>query len=160
MASVECTVPYVRRPFAAVPKATFSDATAVMDKVEGWKEEEWVGSKFAASMWIYTKAAMCDGRKRNPPLDLQTIQAIIIESVSWVTEDFLWDHEWITETKSHHERKPHSGGSSPRHRSAMPSSVGFVMVFSPNKPQQQVREQLNKSGQIQGHGQQCNRADA
>ena len=31
------TVPNVRRPFAAVPKATFSNATAVMDKVERWK---------------------------------------------------------------------------------------------------------------------------
>ena len=46
-----------------------------------------------------TKAALCDGRRRNPPLDMQTILADIIESVSWVTEDFLWDHEWITETK-------------------------------------------------------------
>ena len=34
-----CTVPYVRRPFAAVPKATFSCAIAFMGKVEGWKEE-------------------------------------------------------------------------------------------------------------------------
>ena len=65
-----------------------------MDKVEGWKEERWVGSNLAASMWIFTKAALCNGRKR-----VQTILAIIIESVSWVTEDFLWDHKWITETK-------------------------------------------------------------
>ena len=36
------TVPYVQRPFAAVPKATFPCAVAAMDKVEGWKEEEWV----------------------------------------------------------------------------------------------------------------------
>ena len=66
-----------------MPKATFSYAMAVMDKVEGWKEEEWVGSYLAASMWMH----------------LQPILAIIIESVSWVNEDFLWDHEWITETK-------------------------------------------------------------
>ena len=51
----------MRRLFAAVPQATFSNAVAVMDKVEGWKEEEWVGSYLAASMWIYTKAGMCDG---------------------------------------------------------------------------------------------------
>ena len=50
-------------------------------------------------MWIYTKAALCDGRKRDPPLDLQPILATIMESVRWVTEDSLWDHEWITETK-------------------------------------------------------------
>ena len=30
------TSPSVRRPFAAVPKATFSFAMAVMDKAEGW----------------------------------------------------------------------------------------------------------------------------
>ena len=89
---------YVRRPFAAVPKTTFSYAMAVMDKVEGWKEQ-WVGLYFSASMWIYTKAALCDGCKRDPPLDWQPVLALIIESVSWVTEDFLWDHEWITETK-------------------------------------------------------------
>ena len=51
--------------------------------------------------------------------------------------------------KGHHERKPHSGGTSLRHRSAMPSPMVSVMVFSTNKPQQQVREQWNKSGQIQ-----------
>ena len=61
------TVPYVRRPFAAVPKATFSYATAVMDKVEAWKEAEWVGTYFAASMWMYTMAFLCDGRNRKPP---------------------------------------------------------------------------------------------
>ena len=63
------TAPYVRRPFAVVPKATLLHAMAVMDKVEGWKEEEWMGSYFAASMCLYTKDALCDGRKRDPPLD-------------------------------------------------------------------------------------------
>ena len=30
----------------------------VMDKISGWEDEEkWVGSKFAACMWIYTKWA-------------------------------------------------------------------------------------------------------
>ena len=50
--SVKCgfggdTAPYVRRPFAAVPKATFSFTMAVTDRVEGWKEEKWVGSYLA-----------------------------------------------------------------------------------------------------------------
>ena len=72
----------------------------VMDKVEGWNEEEWVGSNQAASTWIYTKAVFCDGRKRDPPSDLQPLLTIPVESVNWVTEDSLWDHEWITETKS------------------------------------------------------------
>ena len=55
-----------------------------------------MGSYLAASMCIYTKAALCDGRKRDPPLDLQLVLAIIVESVSWMTEDSV---EWITETK-------------------------------------------------------------
>ena len=57
-----------------------------------------VGSYIVARMWTYTKAVLCDGRRRDPPLELQPILGIIVESVSWVTEDFLWEEEWITET--------------------------------------------------------------
>ena len=39
-------------------KAEFSYAIAVMDQIEGWEEESWVGSKFPASLWIHTKG--CD----------------------------------------------------------------------------------------------------
>ena len=35
----------------------------VMDAVEGWNEEEWVGSRLAACMWICTKAVLCDGQE-------------------------------------------------------------------------------------------------
>ena len=86
-------LPYVRRPFAA------PFAMAVLDKVEGWNEEKLVGSYLAACMWINTKAVLCGGRRRDPPLDLQPTLGIIVESVSWATEDFLWEHDWITETK-------------------------------------------------------------
>ena len=68
----------------------------VMDKVEGWNEGKWVGSKFAACMWIYTKALLRDGRGR-PPHDLRQMLRIIMESASGVTEDSLWEHEWVTE---------------------------------------------------------------
>ena len=68
----------------------------VMDKVKGWNEEQWVGSKFAASMSIHTKAVMCDGRGR-PPQDLRQMLRIIMECVRWATEDCLWEHEWVTE---------------------------------------------------------------
>ena len=89
-------VPYVRRPFAEVPKATFSYTMAVMDKVEGWREEKWRRSYLAASMWIYTKAVLCDGRKREThPL---TCKLSSLSSLK-ASEDFLWDHEWNTETK-------------------------------------------------------------
>ena len=45
-----------------------------------------------------TKAVLCDARGRSPLLNLRQMIRIIMESVSWVTEDFLWEHEWITET--------------------------------------------------------------
>ena len=90
--------PYVRRPFAAVPKAIFSFAMTVMDKVEGWNEEELVGSNFVACMWIYTKTVLCDGRRSDKPLDLESIPGIIVASVTGVTEGSLWEHEWITDT--------------------------------------------------------------
>ena len=63
---------YGRRPHAAVPKATFSFAMALMDKVGGWNDEKWVGSNFVACMWIYTEAVSCDGRC-DPLLDLEFI---------------------------------------------------------------------------------------
>ena len=91
---------YAQAPLS-VPKATFSFAMTVMDKMEGWNEEEWVGTKLAAFMWIYTKAVLCDGRRRDPPQDLRQMPTFIMESVSWVTEDFLWGHEWVTEPNVH-----------------------------------------------------------
>ena len=36
----------------SVPKTLFSYAMTVVDKVEGWNEEQRVGSKFAACMWM------------------------------------------------------------------------------------------------------------
>ena len=42
-------------------KAEFSDAIAVMDKIGGWEEGNWARSRFAACMWIYTKAVICNG---------------------------------------------------------------------------------------------------
>ena len=49
-------------------EAWFSYAITVMDKVGGWEDEEgeqekWVGSRLAASMWIYTKAVVCNWQK-------------------------------------------------------------------------------------------------
>ena len=51
--------------------------------------------------------------------------------------------------KSYHERKPHSGGTSLRHRGAVPFPMVSDMVFSTNKSQPQVREQRDTCGQIQ-----------
>ena len=44
-------------------KAVLSYAMTLMDKIRGWEDEEsWVGSKFAACMWIYTKEALTGGQ--------------------------------------------------------------------------------------------------
>ena len=73
----------------AVPKTAFSYAMTLTDKLEGWNEEKWVASKFAACTCIYyNKAVLCDGRGR-PPQDLRQMPKIIMECVSWVCEAFL-----------------------------------------------------------------------
>ena len=39
----------------------------LMDKIRGWKDEErWVGSTFAACMWIYTKEARTEAQILGP----------------------------------------------------------------------------------------------
>ena len=78
---------------------------ASMDKVGGWNEEERVGSNLAACVWIYTKAVVCDGRRRDPPLDLEVVHGKNVENVTWVTEGSLWEHEWITDTERYLERE-------------------------------------------------------
>ena len=84
----------------------------VMDKVEGWTEEKWVGSKFAACMWIYTEAVLCDGRGR-PPQDLRQMLQINMECVSWVCEDFLVGTRAGDGTQRSMERERHFGGNEP-----------------------------------------------
>ena len=60
-----------------------------------------MGSYFAASTWKNTKTLFFMQRTQaRPTLGLATYtRAIIVEIVSWVTEDSLGDHEWITETE-------------------------------------------------------------
>ena len=44
-----------------------------------------VGPRFAACMWIYTKAVLCDGQEST------------MESVIWVCKVALEDHGWVSE---------------------------------------------------------------
>ena len=57
----------VKRILAIRTKAEFSYALVVMDKIGGWEEgdgqEEWVCSRCSASVWIYTKAAVCNAKE-------------------------------------------------------------------------------------------------
>ena len=48
-------------------KAVLSYAMTLMDKIRGWEDEErWVGSKFAACMWIYAKETWTKGQNFGP----------------------------------------------------------------------------------------------
>ena len=83
-------------------KSEFSYAIAVMTKSEGWEEESWVGSKFAASMWIYTKAVICNGQNNMQGYRVQKIRSIM-EAVNdgfvmhSPCDDALDDHVWVPE---------------------------------------------------------------
>ena len=82
-------------------KTEFSYANA--DKNGGWEEENWVGSRFAASMWIYTKALICSLQNNMQKYWLQKFRSIM-EAVNRVCDDALDDHEWVSElTISCHE---------------------------------------------------------
>ena len=51
----------INRQVNVQSKAVFSYAMTLMDKIWVWVDEErWVGSKFAACMWIYTKEALTE----------------------------------------------------------------------------------------------------
>ena len=150
------TSPHVRRPFAAVPKATFSFAMAVMDKVEGWNEKKWVGSYLVACMWIYTKAVLCDGRMRHPPLDLQPFLGLFVERASWVTEDFLWEHEWIMETNV--TSKENVILEALNYDVDVPCPLQWGLLWF-SAPRNLNRKFVNWSSKIHRHNQQCNRLD-
>ena len=70
---------------------------AVVDKIEEWEEEEkLVGSRFAARMWIYTKAVLCDGPEDTQKY-LRRRFVSIMEGLNWVCNDALEDNEWVSE---------------------------------------------------------------
>ena len=65
----------------------------VMDKIDGWEDEEnWVGSKIAACTWIYTETVPCDGQDL-PPLS-------VMERVNWVCEEAFEKQESVSELTS------------------------------------------------------------
>ena len=81
---------------AIEPKAEFSCASAMMDKFEGWKEESWVRSKFAASMFICTNAATCNGHGNMQEYRVHNFSSIM-EAMNWVCDDAFEDHVWVFE---------------------------------------------------------------
>ena len=77
-------------------KAVFSYAMTVMDKIGGWREEQkWVGSLFAACLWICTEAVLCDELDSTQEY-LRRRMLSIMESVNWVCDEALEEHEWVS----------------------------------------------------------------
>ena len=77
-------------------KAELSSATATMDKIGEWEEENSVGSRFAASMWIYTKVVICNGQNNMQEYRRHKFRSIM-EAVNWVCDDALDDRVWVSE---------------------------------------------------------------
>ena len=81
------------------PKAVFSYAMTLMDKIREWEDEErWVGSKFAACMWIYTKEASTGGQilDREQEEYLKKRIMSIMLCTNWVCAGTFVDHEWVS----------------------------------------------------------------
>ena len=78
----------------------FPYAFAVMDRIGGWEEgeeqESWVGTRIAASMWICTKAVVCNGQRHMQNFRIFKLR-FILEAVNWVNDDALDDHVWVSE---------------------------------------------------------------
>ena len=80
-------------------KAVFSCAMTLMDKIRGWEDEEcWVGSKFAACMWIYTKEALTRRQifdRVQEEYLRKRIKSIVL-CTNWVCAGTFVDHECVS----------------------------------------------------------------
>ena len=119
--------------------AEFSYAIAVMDKIEGWEEESWVGSKFAASMWIHTKAVICNGQDNMQEYRVLKCRSMM-EAVNWVCDDALGDHVWVSELTISCQEAKVFGSSAIRPCKPMHSPVGYVVVLGTEKSLSEVFE--------------------
>ena len=54
--------------------------------------------RYAACMWIYTKAVLCDGQETTQEY-LRRRLLFIMESGNWV-EEAVEDHEWVSDLTS------------------------------------------------------------
>ena len=55
-----------------------------------------MGARFAASMWIHTKAVVCNGQRNVQAFTVNKMNSII-EAVNLVCVDILQDHERVSE---------------------------------------------------------------
>ena len=89
----------INRQVNVQSQAVFSDAMTLMDKIRVWEDEEsWVGSKFAACMWICTKDALTRGQildKEQEEYLKKRIMSIML-CTNWVCAGTFVDHEWVS----------------------------------------------------------------
>ena len=89
----------INRQVIVQSKAIFSHAVTLMDKIREWEDEEsWVGSKFAACMWIYTQEALTGGQilARVQEVYLRKRIKSIMLCTNWVCAGAFVDHEWVS----------------------------------------------------------------
>ena len=80
-------------------KAVFSCAMTLVDQIRGWEDEEsWVGSKFAACMWTYSKEALTGGPRldRTQEEHLRKRIMSIMLCINWVCAGAFVDREWVS----------------------------------------------------------------
>ena len=63
-------------------KAEFSNAVSVMDKIGGWDEgdeqEDQIGARFGASLWIFTKAVVCNCQRNMENFMINKMNSITV----------------------------------------------------------------------------------
>ena len=71
----------------------------LMENIRGREDEEsWIGSKFAACMWIFTKEALTGGQilDREQAEYLKKLIITIMFCANWVSAGTFVDHEWVS----------------------------------------------------------------
>ena len=79
-----------------------------MDKIRGWEDEEsWVGSKFAACMWINTKEALTGGQILDRVQEeylRKRIKSIML-CTNCVCAGAFVDHGWVSSRTIFHQEE-------------------------------------------------------
>ena len=109
----------------AQPKSVFARAMTVMDKIERWEEEEeekkkndkWVGRRrnelvpvSQCACGSTQKALICNGQVNTQEYLMQRFRSVM-EGVTWVCDDALEDHVWVSELTISRQETEVSGGS-------------------------------------------------
>ena len=78
-------------------KAEFSYAMSVMDKIGGWDEgdeqEDQIGERFGANLWIYTNAVSCIGQRNMEKFVMNKMNSMTV-AVNGAQEILYYNHEW------------------------------------------------------------------